>query len=237
MFINLVNKDEDLAKYLNDSNCLKGKTNFINLGINIGKSPSLKQIELCRPISGIKKLIQTQTIRKESPDSTICDRDSKDNFNESMNFSNNNALNTNNKKYFKNESKFEDFLSLQTPQKKSKESPLLNFHSNKIENLFQINEKIEVIAEEENNEFLLTGIKFKSEMKPKVESSSYNFETEYDKLVSNKKAKDNHLPPLLKKTSSILTQSIRNNFLFGKNATHNDLNSSDGKFIFLKYFI
>ena len=209
---------------------------FNNLAIKVDnlldKSHSLKQLELCRPISVLKKLIETQTIRKESPDSTLSDLESKETFNDSKIVSTDNTLNTNNKKLFKRESlkKIEEFLFLPTPQKKSRESSLFNFHAAKKESLVPINENIEVIAEEENNDFLLTGIKFNLQKKQLVNNSNYYFETENENSYKNKKTKDkdNNLPPLLKNTSSISAHSIRNNLLFGKNDTNKDSNSLDG---------
>lgn len=238
MLINIVNKDEDLAKYLKDNDNLNLTKNFHNLAINIDNlledSRSLKQIDLCRPISGIKKLIETQTIRKESPDSTFCEIDSKDAFNESKIIGNDNAVSTNNKKFFKRESlkKIEDSLIIPTPQKISGESSLFNFHTAKKENLVPINENIEVIAEEDNNEFLLTGMKFKSQKKPTI--GRYDkCEAENDNNT-NKKQKEINLPPLLKKQSSILSQNFRNNLLFGKNEASKQNNGEQCKVLIFK---
>jgi len=240
MVINLVNKDEDLAKYIKDNDSLTRTKNFNKLAINmdllIDKSASLKQIELCRPISGIKKLIYMQTFRKESPDSTFCEMDSKGTFDDSKIVSNDNALNTNNSKFLKNESlkKIEDSLFLPSPQKKTRESSLFNSHTIKKEYLVPSNKKIEVIAEEEINEFLLTGMKFNSQIKP-INSIYNNFETENQK-VPNKKYKENILPPLDKRTSSILNQNIRSNLLFSKNDTNKENNIQEGKLKLIEFY-
>lgn len=144
-------------------------------------------------------------------------------------------MNTNNKKLFKKESlkKIEEFLFMPTPHKKSKsrESSLFNFNTAKKENLISNNGNIEVIAEEENNEFLITGMKFNSQKKlVKDYSPNCNDETENEKSATKKKMEENNLPPLLKKSSSIFTQNLRSNLLFGKiESKNNDFNTPEGK--------
>jgi len=259
MFISLINKDEDLAKYIKDNDCLKKMKNFQNVSSKlekiIDKSPSIKQMELCRPISGIKKLIQTHTNREESPDSTVYENETKENdfdiskiiLNSSidnMNKINNHYNNNSYKNINKNDllRKSEETSSKPNPQKMSRENSLFNYNLNRKESLIPIKENIEVIAEEDNNEFLLTGMKFNISLKKHNNSFYFNTDTENNHINNSKSPKKKHsvneiLPPLLKKSSTILSQNFRNSILFGKNDDGTFKSPVRGKYLYLLSFI
>jgi len=238
MFVNLINKDEDLAKYLRDNNCLNKIKNFHSVAVDLDnylqKSPSLKQMDLCRPISGIKKLIENQKLKEESPDSTFYEMEKNNLFDESKIICNDNQSSINYKKINtkKDYHKTEENLFTSSPQKKSRESSLFNFNNMKKENLIPIKENIEVITEE-NNEFLLTGMKFNNTNKKKTLGFTNNIETDFEKFQNNKKNSKEILPPLFKKSSTIISQDFRNSILFGKH-DDNDRNSRLG-FNFFSY--
>jgi hypothetical protein len=235
MFISLINRDEDLAKYLKDNGTLKKLKNLHNLSSKVQyyleNSPLLKNMELCRPISGIKKLINDEKNRKESPDSTLNEDTVEKDFDISkiiLTTTNNNRNKINSSKTKtslknainnKNESpkKNEDSHSKEFPNIMLKENNIYNLNLSKKETLIPINENIEIIAEEDNNEFLLTGMKFNNSSKMPNNSFYLNIENDNNTNndISNKKKiyKNIILPPLLKKSSSILSQNLRNTVL------------------------
>lgn len=148
------------------------KKKKINIPVNLEKllhTSSLKNINLCTPISGVRRMIDNNTARSVSQDSSTFNENEDNNFNknnEDYNERESSNLEDNcyfPKKNFPSSSKNENINS--SIQRDSKYS--INSMNNKLnvislkEPLMAIKENFDVISEEENNEFMITGMKNK----------------------------------------------------------------------------
>ena len=165
--MNLIDKDDEVNRYMHINEIIKKRK--INIPVNLEKllhTSSMKNINLCTPISGVRQMIDDNTARSVSQDSSTINENEVNKFNKinennyQRESSNLEDISNFPKKNFSSSNKKENINSTFQRDSKYSLNNKLNVFALK-EPLMAIKENFDIISEEENNEFLITGMKNK----------------------------------------------------------------------------